>query len=202
MSRIARRKNNAFTLVETLVAISIIMVAVLGPFALIENNINAAYITRDEIIANSLAQEGIEYAVFTRDSVYLYNQRFNQSNDFTAYMDGTPSGAANCIAPNYCTIDPTGTSVNPSWIGTFQQCPGGTCTPLYTRPAPDYTYTQQSSGNTQSRFTRTLQICYLNGTICNSTLSNEAKVTVVVSWVTLGKTYSTTVTDYLQNWLK
>ncbi len=194
--------TRGFTLVETLVAVAIIMVAILGPFALIKNNINAAYITRDQIIANSLAQEGIEYLRFYRDTNYLYT-RNNASTPRVMFwgIDGTTGSTYNCVS-NSCTVDPTLSQGATAPTTPFSQC-SGTCPVLYVRPS-NYTYTQQSAGNTATRFTRSFTLCYIqpSSSTCNGTLSNEAKVSVTVNWSTFGKSYSIVQTDYLQNWLQ
>jgi Tfp pilus assembly protein PilV len=188
---ISTMTHRAFTLVETLVAISIIMVAIIGPFTSIENDLIAAYTSRDELIANSLAQEGIEYIHFMRDTEYLTNR-----------MNGTPQTFlqtvnSGCIT-SVCTIDPnTG-----SRLTAIASCVG-VCAPLYIDASGRYT--QLASGNTLSRFTRSFQFCYMNGSgvsaYCNSTVSSEVRATVTVTWSTEGRPHTTTVTDYLQDWL-
>lgn len=53
-------KNKAFTIVETLVAIMILMVAISGPLTSAFRGLNAASAARDQMIATQLAQEGVE----------------------------------------------------------------------------------------------------------------------------------------------
>lgn len=63
--------RRAFTLVETLVAISILLIAVVGPISLIGNAIHNLYYAKDEMIAIHLAQEGVEVIRQVRDSNML-----------------------------------------------------------------------------------------------------------------------------------
>lgn len=60
--------NAGFTFIETLVAISILVLAVVGPMYLASQGLRAARIARDQINANYLAQEAIEYIRYRRDN--------------------------------------------------------------------------------------------------------------------------------------
>lgn len=55
------------TLVETLVAISILAVAIVAPMTLTMQSLSAAYYARDQVIASNLAQEAIEAVRAVRD---------------------------------------------------------------------------------------------------------------------------------------
>lgn len=50
-----------FTLIETLVAISILMVAVASPLTIAQKGLSSAIYAKDQIIASYLAQDAIEY---------------------------------------------------------------------------------------------------------------------------------------------
>ena len=60
-------KKKGFTLVETLIAISILVLAVTGSFAAAHNGMTSAVFSRDQITAFYLAQEGIEQVRNLRD---------------------------------------------------------------------------------------------------------------------------------------
>lgn len=64
-------KYEGFTLVETLVAIAILLVAVVGPISLIGDALHKLYYAKDQMIAINLAQEGIEVVRQKRDSDML-----------------------------------------------------------------------------------------------------------------------------------
>lgn len=53
--------KNGFTLIETLVAITILMVAIAGPLSVASKAYNASLDVRDQTIATNLAQETMEY---------------------------------------------------------------------------------------------------------------------------------------------
>lgn len=52
--------NKGFTIVETLVAITILMIAIAGPLVAASRSLNAALYSRDQMIASFLAQETME----------------------------------------------------------------------------------------------------------------------------------------------
>ena len=79
-----------FTLVETLVAISILLVAVVGPISLIGDAVHKIYYAKDQIIAINLAQEGIEAVRQKRDSDMLA---------------GSASDIFSLANPSYYTVD-------------------------------------------------------------------------------------------------
>lgn len=64
-TNIHRRKG--FTLIETLIAISILVLAVTGAFAAAHNGVTSAIFSRDQVTAFYLAQEGIEQIRNMRD---------------------------------------------------------------------------------------------------------------------------------------
>ncbi len=66
-------KYGGFTLVETLVAVTILFIAVVGPISLIGDALHKLYYAKDEMIAINLAQEGIEVVRQKRDSDMLAN---------------------------------------------------------------------------------------------------------------------------------
>jgi type II secretory pathway pseudopilin PulG len=182
----------AFTIIETLVAVTIITVVLVAPFQLVENSLKASYVARDELIANSLAQEGVEYALRVRDNNFLATYPALPGVQWLQGIDGTGGGGANCLATNKCIID----------LGqnTILACPAGNCStlPLYLNSST-HLYTQVVAGS-PTRFVRSIQLCYIGGASC-TTQTNEAKLTVTVTWSTSHQAYSTTLVEYLENWL-
>lgn len=69
-------KEKAFTLLEVIVAITVLTIAVGGSFALIQQTMVAASLTQSKLVAYYLAQEGIELVRNIRDSNWL-EQRAN-----------------------------------------------------------------------------------------------------------------------------
>ena len=183
-----------FTIVETLVAITILLIALIAPFRAAETSLTSSYTARDELIANSLAQEGLEYVHQIRGSNYL----LTRSGTLTPWLSGLTGGAfPDCQSPKLCTVD-----MSPTAVTKIAQCYDGvtnTCgsKPLYVNGIQIYS---QAVSGTASKFYRTLTVCYIGGGSCTTT-TNEAKVTVTVTWSTNKVSHTTSVNDYVTNWL-
>lgn len=171
------RPQQGFTLVETLVAITIIALALVGPFYAVQQALNASRSARDQLIASSLAQEGVEYVRSIRDGNYLFNlQNPSATHSWLYGLDGT-GGTRNCIAAD-CVVDAKQGTVNTA------------ITPLYISSAN--IYNQQGLG-TVTPFTRRVRLTVISAT--------EVRVTVTMTWMTRTVPYTTTVTETLNNWL-
>jgi prepilin-type N-terminal cleavage/methylation domain-containing protein len=151
-------KNYGFTLLETLVAVTILTMVIIGPLTLAINSISAAMISQNQIIAFYLAQEAIEYIGNIRDSNFL------QGND---WLDGL----ADCAGADGCYVDIPHLSDFPNNItACIGECPkikyddGG------------YYYNYQVGNDTI--FIRTVKITpNIGGN------SDEVKVEVVAQWL-------------------
>ncbi len=60
--------QQGFTIIETLVAITILMVAIAGPLSIASKGLTGALTSRDQMIATYLAQESIEVVKNIRDN--------------------------------------------------------------------------------------------------------------------------------------
>src|SRR5438046_1665614 len=89
-----------FTIIETLVAIAILLLAIVGPLSIASTSLNSAYYAKDQVTAFYLAQEGIEYMRFLRDTNSL-NNRFPWN---LGIVDG--SGFPTCTKNDPCGLDP------------------------------------------------------------------------------------------------
>jgi prepilin-type N-terminal cleavage/methylation domain-containing protein len=119
--------TRGFTLVETLVAISVLLLALAGPLSIAADALSGAYYARDQITAFYLAQEGVEYVRAVRDENYLAGRAWLTG------LDTCVSGTCVVDFPNFTHASCTGSCppilINSS--GLFNQANG---TPsLYTR---------------------------------------------------------------------
>jgi prepilin-type N-terminal cleavage/methylation domain-containing protein len=102
-----KQGKKGFTLIETLVAISVLLLSLAGPLSLAAQALSSAYYARDQITAFYLAQEAIEYARAKRDKNYLASP----ANPWLTGIADCTSALCNVDFPNF-----THTVCNP-------QCP-------------------------------------------------------------------------------
>lgn len=164
-------RSSGFTLVETLVAISILLVAIAGPLTIAIRGLSSANIARDQLIANYLAQEAIEYIRSVRDNNVL------QGSNWLA-------GVGACGSSNGCEVDVPNATIN--------GC-GSSCATLKYNTAQG-TYGFGSGGDwIMSRFTRK--------TVVNEiSQDSEASITVTVSWQTGTNSRTLSINDTILNW--
>ncbi len=95
------------TLIETLVAISVLLVSVVGPMVIYSRNISDARFAGNQTTAYYLAQEAIEFVKY---------RVYTNLNNGNIWM----SGLNNCTAGNICRID---TVNNDLCLSTNPNCP-------------------------------------------------------------------------------
>lgn len=79
----AKKNLKGFTILEMIVAIFLITVGIIGIFALITKTVSNSTVSRDEMTAAYLAQEGIEIVRNIRDSNYINGQGWDETLDVT-----------------------------------------------------------------------------------------------------------------------
>lgn len=173
-----------FTLVETLVAITVVVTAMVGPLYAVQQSLNASRTAREQLIASSLAQEGVEYVRGIRDSNYLYTLRTGAVRSWLYGLNGT-GGSVNCVTAT-CVIDPTRDMQS---AVTRMASPS----PLYL--SSENLYTQVAVVPTPTKYTRTVQLAPVTGSVTEMTL------TVIVTWTAKNQTRTVTITERLHNWL-
>lgn len=93
--------SRGFTLVETLVSLSIFVFAVVGLITITAQGVNNTNYAKSKITAVALSQEGIEIVRNVRDS-YLLADGVTGWTNFTSYMNGL-----GCMDGDVCNINPT-----------------------------------------------------------------------------------------------
>ncbi|MBM2817476.1 MAG: seg [Parcubacteria group bacterium] len=164
-----------FTLIETLVAISILMVAVASPLTIAQKGLASAIYAKDQIIASYLAQDAIETIInVSGNNVAFQCNWLNGTGPLcTSGVDiKTPCASS-------CSVD-TSTS-------NIILCSGSACTLKYDGSSHIYSY-----GSGDPSFTRSVKI------LENPT--NEALITVTISWKDKGTDKSLKFYTRIYNW--
>ncbi len=179
---------SGFTLLETMVAVTLLAVAIVAPMSLTAQSLASAYYARDQITAFYLAQEGLEAVRNVRDNNILFN---SQSTGSTVnLLNGIPdtnNASFRIDARN-----------NTMTLCSVDSLPGGACKPLET-DGTLYGY----GLTTATQFTRTLKACFVQATGgCNGTVSDEVKLTVTVTWKTQSiQSRTVTLSQNLYRWV-
>lgn len=176
-NRIKGLRRQGFTLLETIVAIAILSLAIMGPLELAVRSIGMAGVSRNQIVAFYLAQDAMEYVKNVRDTNFLTLG--------ANWLDGLDK----CRGVSSCYVDVTAdpdVSVN--------ACAGaGNCPILkYDNSNHRYDYDIDSENTI---FTRTVKITDPIGIN-----PDEAKVQVTVSWKEKTGQKGFTIEDNIFNW--
>jgi prepilin-type N-terminal cleavage/methylation domain-containing protein len=169
--RLTIKSSRAFTLIETLVAIAILMISVSGPLAIASKSLTAALYAKDQSTASFLAQEEMEIIKGLKDNY----------GGSTNWLNGTGSfDMAGCTSGAYCGLSISSGGYNfkstPCPSTDLSRCKLYTDS-NYVNNASYYVY---SSGN-PTIFTRYFYLSGVPSNFCNSG-STECQATVVVSW--------------------
>lgn len=188
----ARVDKSGFTFVETLVAITVLLVAVVAPMSLAQDGITASRLAQDQIVAFYLGQEGIEAVKNMRDHNRMTNDPDGQlgdssSGNLSACIVTDPDSEEGCI------IDATRMPGD----GTYwtESCSGG-CEPIRMSDTAPYVYSYQTAGTSETKYTREIKVWYPTGDI------KEAMVESTVTWPfnKSGEIKSYKVRNMLYNW--
>lgn len=171
--------QKGMTLIETLVAVTILTVAIVAPMSLTMQSLSAAYYARDQIAAFNLGQEAIESVRSIRDGNILriaFDQPDPECSPMTLLCN-IPIGTA-------FTIDTRNNEITTcSGVCPFLQSDGN----LYGYDA----------GWASTRYRRTVEAEFVEGT------QDEIRVTVTVEWTTggLNQTRTFVIYENLYRWV-
>ncbi len=178
------KKVRGFTLIETLVGISILLVAIVGPLTVAFQGVSLSLLARDQIIASFLAQEGIE---FVRFRIGTNNNLSKEGN--LLISSGNGYNLSNCSG-QYCIID------------TFEEIPAtaitacvGDC-PYLRHSITTKKYDYDMTGDTyETLFRRSIRIDHGGGAG-----DTEFQVESRVEWGRPGDTRSIVLKEVIIDW--
>jgi prepilin-type N-terminal cleavage/methylation domain-containing protein len=170
-------KKSGFTLIETLVAISIFTISILGLLSVLTQGVINSKYARQKIVASYLAQEGIEYVRNMRDTYVLYDQNFSQFKNALNNCNGNNNNDAcgfNIVFPHVVT-----------------RCDQISNCKLYVNASGGY---DTVSSGTDSGFTRRIWKENIG--------SDQIKIHSDVSWTQGSGNYNVTFAEDLFDWVE
>ncbi len=153
------QKNKGFTMIETLVAIFVLLIATTGPLAFTQSGLRSSFLARDQVVAFYLAQESVESIKNIRDNNFLLNRDWL-------------TGLENCLdsgGGEYGTCNIGLTSSDDTEVSS---CSGSVCGPLR---YIGNKFLQETNGEI-SKYTRTVYVSKIT--------EEEIQVIVEVAWST------------------
>lgn len=173
---ISSHSQSGFSLVETLVAITILLIVIVGPMSISSSAARSTSYSSEQVIAFFLAQEGAELAQKARDDLQLQN--FNGTNG-TPWTDFTGTAAAalynECFGPRGCGLELVRGSASGALASPIN-CSSNPCRMYVNGTGDRARYTYSDSGATSTPYTR---IIYMN-----AAANREVEVISQVSWQT------------------
>jgi len=178
--------QNGFSMVEALVAITVLMIGVIGPLTLLANAISNANYAKNQITAFFLAQEGQELVINARNNNRLENppkisaDPDSSTNNGLYWLGG--NGLRQCIPGgsfNLCYGDAS--KADQAAEDKFVGCTDDICPDLIINSDGYFGYASDPynpESGTKTIFNRTIKIEPFN----EGGLVNSAKVTVTVTW--------------------
>jgi len=187
--------QTGFSLVETLVAITILLLVIVGPMTIVANATIGSNFSNEQVVASFLAQEGAELAQKIRDDLLLQN--FTDGVDHSGWDAFTDGGAyASCFTAAGCGlyIDTSATG-----LVEVENCSTGDCQLTLDEGATRQRdrYTHDGSG-TATIFERVIT---MTEDTPGTSGGREVEVTSTVTWRTGNQIQEQTaeVRTYLYN---
>ena len=177
MKNFKKDKNNktkfltGFTLIETFVAITVLIISIVGPFTLVMKSLAVSKATKGQITAMYLAQEAVEYTRNIRDENILTGNNW--------LMD-----------LRECVGEGSKCKMNTPQHREVTSCGVGDCPPLKFHPTTKI-YGYDDGGD--SVFIRTVEINEITTNI-------EVIITVTMKWQEGPRERDFVVTEHLLNW--
>jgi type II secretory pathway pseudopilin PulG len=156
------KNNKGFTLLEALVAISILMVAVVAPITIAQKGLSSSFYIKNQMIASYLAQDAIEYIKNKRDQAFIRSSVDDPKWDS---LWGTGGTLEPCKGLNGCQVD---TNTGSDGLGSI--------TPYDSNAflkKNDHGFYGYETGFDDTIFRRQIQI---------EKTDDQATITVTVSW--------------------
>jgi prepilin-type N-terminal cleavage/methylation domain-containing protein len=168
--------QKGFTIVESLVAIAVLVLAITGTMSAVQSGISSYTYSKDQVIATYLAQEGIEQ---------LRNMRDENALNSRDWLNGIAANSSDpCYFGQACMVSPI-----ESGIATRCSFPGA-CS--YLRQDPTDGFYGYNGSWTLTPFRREITLESVN--------SNEIVATVTIYWTKGANNRQFKIKENILNW--
>lgn len=133
-------KRGGYSLVEVLIAITILLISIIGPFTIAATGLKNASFAKQQNTAFFLAQEGLEAVVKVREDSALYSYTYG-----AVPFENAWSSVEDFADGNKCENDPCGIDIGES-IELFLCSESGKTCDLYLDDNGRYRYSHNSAG--------------------------------------------------------
>lgn len=150
-----QNKQTGFSLVETLVAVSLLLIVIVGPMTISARTAKSSSFASEQVQAFFLAQEGLELAQAARDEVTLKYFKGDLADPWAEFIDESGGDYQDCFSSVGCGLQ--WDSGNSSQLAMPIKCnnPSDDCR-LYRSASGRSHFNHNSAGNTETLFTRTI----------------------------------------------
>tara|TARA_B100000508_G_scaffold138723_1_gene135356 strand:- start:1906 stop:2496 length:591 start_codon:yes stop_codon:yes gene_type:complete len=173
-----KHTQSGFSLVETLVAITILLIVIVGPMTISVSTSRSTSFSSEQVVAFFLAQEGIEATQKARDDLIL--NAFLPSSDgnysatpWSTFSDSVTGPYANCYSSAGCGMEMTNSGGGV--VSSPVVCTGSSCRMYYDSTRDIARYNLDTLG-TVTPYSRNVRFVELS--------PNEIRVISTVQWRT------------------
>lgn len=171
----SRPQKSGFSLIETLVAITILLLVVVGPLSISSRTAKSANFASEQAIAHFLAQEGLELAQKAKDDLVL--EHFNTATDAWVLFTNPAGTYGSCQNTTGCGLVMSGAVLGRVDTPVVNCASSATACALWesntiTRPV----YRHSSTGATSTPYSRVIRFDQVS--------DREIRVTSEVTWRT------------------
>jgi type II secretory pathway pseudopilin PulG len=181
MFNLNSKNNKGFTLLEALVAISILMVAVVAPITIAQKGLSSSFYIKNQMIASYLAQDAIEYIKNKRDQVTI--------NDVGTATHIPGWNGLGIFSLCNASVNPRGCQIDTIKDVDFVNNDGGEAVKTY--DSSNYLYIDNDnsfygyttgSNYTPTGFTRNIRIVFSEINTINGPVNDQALIVVTIKW--------------------